>query len=477
MKTEPWAHQRQELGFWDQPARALLWQMRSGKTKAVIDTLGGWWQSMGLRTAFIVAPLGVHANWADEFNVHAAYFYDTLVWYSAATGRKWFKQACKEAIESDFLTIVTLGKEAIITKKAEEMFQQFVKRGKFALIVDESHHFGGPTKKRTEAAIRWSRHPNCVMKRILSGTATGNSPMRLFSQFEILGSGLLGFGHYDEFEEFYAKQKLERTWKKNKKGEPYEHRFWNIVGFKNQEALRSKIALHSSNVLRSDCPDLPPLMRVQKPYQPSAKQMQAYNRMKTDMLVELESGSISTAQHVVVRIARLQQILSNFLVDVANTIEHIDKKSNPRMDALLDTIDGPTIVWCRYKEDIRQVTAALRKAGHHVVEYHGDVSAANRRKALEEFKDVFVGQPSCAGEGLDLSVADTIVWYSHTFDCVVREQADERASKVGKKAVGIVDIVAPGTIDGYILSMLKKKHKIAEFLTGQGLKEFLENGG
>jgi SNF2 family DNA or RNA helicase len=150
------------------------------------------------------------------------------------------------------------------------------------------------------------------------------------------------------------------------------------------------------------------------------------------------------------------------------------------MLALLDEVanaPGKVIVWCKFREDIRRVVAGINAAGYRCVEYHGAVlSQTKRQQAIDDFNNiptikVFVGQPRAGGQGLDLSVADSIIWYSHTFDLIERDQANERATQIGGKTVTITDFVVPGTVDEYILNTLANKRSVAEELTGQGFKD------
>lgn len=141
--------------------------------------------------------------------------------------------------------------------------------------------------------------------------------------------------------------------------------------------------------------------------------------------------------------------------------------------------DGKAIVWCKYREDIRRVVRALAAEGIRCVEYHGAVhSQAKRQQAIDDFNNdpsvrVFVGQPKAGGQGLDLSAADLILWYSHTFDLIERDQANERATQIGGKTVTIKDFVTPGTVDEYILANLGEKRSVSESLAGRGLRDRL----
>ena len=47
----------------DDDARALLWQMRTGKTKATLDLACYRWAKGDIQAVLVIAPNGVHCNW------------------------------------------------------------------------------------------------------------------------------------------------------------------------------------------------------------------------------------------------------------------------------------------------------------------------------------------------------------------------------------------------------------------------------
>lgn len=471
---KPWSHQADELSdYWDATARALLWQMRTGKTKVVIDTLGGWRENRGLEAAIIVAPNGVHENWVRrELPKHAWFEYDAVAWSSQKAGTKKYQAGVERVLSTRDLCVLAIGKESILSPRVQAAVKRVLKRGRCALIVDESHHFGKPGAKRTKLVRGLAK--KCAMRRILSGTASGNSPLRLFSQFEILSPGALGFTRFTGQSGFEARYAII--------GEGYDprsgRRFKSIDGYRNQTELQGRVARWSSVVLREDCEDLPEVVVSRHYYEPSPLQRAIYEGVRKDYVAELKSGSCVEAVDSGTRLLRLQQILSNFVVTDSYEIETVDPSSDPRMDALLELIDGPTIIWCRFVEDIRRVAARLRTEGLKTVLYYGAVKDADRTKAYDDFVDgkatIFLGQPACAGEGLDLSAADTIIWYSHVFDVVARDQATERATAVGGNRVSIIDLTAVDSVDEYILSNLEDKRDVADRVTGHELRNILE---
>ncbi len=475
-KTKPYEHQADEYyKYWNHSARALLWQMRTGKSKAVIDSAAKNFEEGVLDGVLVIAPNGVHENWIrKEFPKHCPLDWVGISWTQKAKRNKSFKEKMLDIVKiirsRKKLGVVAVNIEAIPQKEAQQLFGSMIANSNIGLVVDESHKFGNPTAKRTKRLLTMVHH--FPWRRILSGTATGNSPLKLWSQFEILEPAALGFPKYRNFKHRYAD--IGTGYGKNNR------HFEQIFGYINQDELQSRIAEKSSVVLRSDCEDLPEIIHTERFINMTDSQEKAYATMKKSFLAELDDGDIVEANGVGPKLVKLQQILSNFIVKETGEIVPIDEKKNPRIGALLEIVeevDEKIIVWCKYREELRQLEEVF---GDKAVSYHGGVKGVDRIGSLERFeKDpecrIFLGQPACAGEGLDISVADVIVWYSHSFDVVIREQASERASEVGKDSILMIDFVCPDSIDGYILENLKAKQKISKRLTGKELKKILDS--
>lgn len=341
------------------------------------------------------------------------------------------------------------------------------------LVVDESHDFRSPGSKRTKRARSLKRY--CKVRRILTGTAVSNSPLAAYSQFELLDDHALGFENFADFEGHFAYYVQERT----KGGRSYER----LDHYRNLDDLQGRMARWASVVLREDVDDMPDLVMDERTVVLPEAQMKAYRTLLKEMILELEDGGEVEAIDGGARLVKLQQMLGGFVVDVDGQVrELVSDDENPRLQAMLDEVrssDGKAIVWCKYREDIRRVVRALAAEGIRCVEYHGAVhSQAKRQQAIDDFNNdpsvrVFVGQPKAGGQGLDLSAADLILWYSHTFDLIERDQANERATQIGGKTVTIKDFVTPGTVDEYILANLGEKRSVSESLAGRGLRDRL----
>ena len=212
-KTAPRPHQLKEFQeHRDDENRALLWQMRSGKSKATIDCFSYQFCKGNVTGVLIIAPNEVHYNWLrEELPRHCSvpYIGHTYRANKVRTRVHGFrvKEVC-QAHPKKRLSVLAVNTESIRTPNAKRVIEEFIKahKGKVFLVVDEVHDFRTPGSKRTRRMIAIRKH--CRFKRILTGTAVKNSPLAAYSQFEILATKALGFRNYGEFKQHYAVYRL-----------------------------------------------------------------------------------------------------------------------------------------------------------------------------------------------------------------------------------------------------------------------------
>jgi len=491
---KPWPHQAAELeqsGL--APARALLWDMRTGKTRATIDTACLMYVSGMINGLLVLAPNGVHSNWSiREIPKHGweGCNIESVIWRASAMHRAYTRDALIDQVEKvlkhkDF-KMLGVNTEGLMHPKAQALIKEFYAAcdNKVLVVFDESHAFRRPGAKRTRLARGLARRSTA--RRILSGTAVLNSPLHAFSQFELLEKGALGFTRFKDFKERYT-EIGEHSMIKGGRRVFYE----TIEGYRNQEELRERMASWSSVILREDVEGLPDVQRIEISIPLSKAQREAY-------LTILESRNRpTTANKKPPRIklwnrdywqipidsniwSLCHQVLGGFVYDQTEVMNI--EENPPRLQILAETVEeigGSFIVWANFKEDIRRVVLALKRIRScSVVEYHGSISNKKRERAINRFQsgdaNVFVGHPLAAGEGLDLSAADTVIWYGHTMkNAIVRHQADQRASAVGGRQVTVLDFIADGTIDEEIIAGIQAKADMAEWLSRSGLQEAL----
>lgn len=471
-KTKPRAAQKKEFELHrDKDRRALLWRMRSGKSKAIIDLAEYVFHEKGITGVVILAPNGVHDNWVRrEFPKHCSTPYRAAAYRSTARSTQWHAKAMHRLMHRDKRTMafLTINSEAVWREPVKKLMGQFLKshKGKIMLVVDESHDFRTPGSRRSRVARGFAKQ--CKYVRIMTGTPVENSPLHAWSQFEILKKGALGFERYGDFKDRYAVTRKAY----GSGGREFEQ----IVGYQHQEELRAKIAEWSSVVLKKDA-GVSEWEHSTIAFRMTEKQRKVYARLVKDCLLEenaYEGGA---------KMTKLQQITRGWYYDDdGQAQEIIPRKKNEALRRLVDAIEGvegKIIVWAAFTEEINAISKTLQEAGIRATMYRGGMTAAAKNKAIEQFVmnptvKVIVGQPKSAmSKGFDFSVADTIIWYSHVHDMIDYEQASDRGSSVDKATVDIVSLECVDSVDSYVISSQRNKRSIADDLAGDGLRHIL----
>lgn len=478
LKTVPYQHQLEEWRrYRDRRSHALWWEMGTGKTKVVLDTLA-WLHQLGeVDALLVVAPNGLHVNWVEEeVPRHLAPKHEAMAWMSHKTGTQWHQRKFARLVREKKLAVLAISYAAVMTPKGVAAVRKFLNIRCCLMVADESARIKTPGAKRTRRMIALgerARH-----KRILTGTPVANQPFDVFSQIKFLDPNFWkrtqNIDTFTEYKSYYAR------WEKkyNAKTEKY---YDTLEEYENLDELRQQLEFVGTRVLKEECLDLPPKLYSTVRFDLTPKQRRAYEELEETCMTELEDGTVVTAVHALPRLLRLQQVSSGYLPDdMTRKLSPIDSK-NPRLELLKELVEDlshKAIVWCRFREDILQVVEAL--GPERCVTYYGDTKAEDRRKAVVLFQDpdseikFFVGNPSAAGEGLTLTQARSEFYYSNSFALPDRLQSEDRAHRIGQEhPVNIYDLVARDTVDEHIVGTLRSKKNVADMVTGDVLREWL----
>ena len=474
-KTKPYAHQLEALEkSWAQDTYALFMEMGTGKSKVLVDNIAMLYDNGAIRAALIVAPKGVYKNWNDiEFPVHLPEHVDhTKVLWEATITKK--KQAELDTLfdGKEELKILIMNVEAFSTKKGLDFAHSFLNifLGRALIGIDESTTIKSPTAKRTKNILTLGNLAK--YRRILTGSPVTKSPLDLFSQCKFLDPYHLGYDSYYAFRSRYA-QMLDRN---------FGGRRVQIVGsYRNLGELTDKLDKFSYRVLKEDCLDLPEKVFTKRIVELSDEQKKIYAQMKQMALAMLD-GKVMSTVNVMTQLMRLHQVTCGTFKADDGTIKHL---SNNRLTALMDCLeetDGKVIIWATYREDIKKIVDSLKKAYGEAstVEYHGGVDATLRQDHIAQFQQekgptrYFVGNPQTGGYGITLTAANTVIYFSNSYDLEKRLQSEDRAHRIGQTgSVTYVDLIAEKTIDEKIVKSLRDKIDIANEIMGEDLKDWI----
>lgn len=470
-KFLPHSHQRREFfAYRAERARARFWTMRTGKSKITIDE-AAWLYHMGFITGVVVvAPNTVHQNWIlKEFPAHCAVPWDGMYYVSAKAKQKGVKARFQQLCQGrDNLKVFSINSTAMRTDTAKQYLVTFVKQhqGRVLVIYDEAHDFKVPGSKRTQTARGLTKLTlEHGYRRVLTGTPIHGSPMNAYSIFELLEPGALGFTNYEKFKQEYGLWEVTKT----RAGRPYV----KFLGPRNEEELMERMAKYTTVIRREDVPDLQKPINVERVFELTDKQRKVYDTLFENPVLDgkvLDGG---------VFFQKLQQIASGFLNTEAGLVEIVEPDENPRFDLILNEIknnQGKSIVWCQYHYEFEALRKLLKEEDIGFCEVHGLAPTKNHIQTVYEFgrsnyQTVCVGHPKSGGQGLDFSFVNLIVWGSHTFDLIDRDQGSERGTAIGKKPVDLVDLIAKNTVDEYIINAQNRKLNTADLIAGTGLLE------
>mgnify|MGYP003624585625 FL=1 len=362
--------------------------------------------------------------------------------------------------------------EAFSTPKGLQFAKKYLSlfNGRALFGIDESTTIKNPTAKRTKSILQLG---NLVTyRRILTGSPVTKSPLDLYTQCMFLDKKHLGLESYYSYRARYA-----HMVKRNFGGRQVQI----IDSYRRLDELAGKLDHFSYRVLKEDCLDLPPKVFTTRIVELSTEQKEQYVMMKQAAIAE-HKGKLMSSATALTTLLRLHQITCGTFKADDGTVTPI---KNNRITALMDClaeIEGKAIIWATYREDLKNIVTALKKAYGEAstVEYHGGVDATLRQDNIAQFQDVkgptrfFVGNAQTGGYGITLTAANTVIYYSNNYDLEKRLQSEDRAHRIGQTgSVTYVDLVAEKTIDERIIKSLKDKVNIANEIMGEDIKDWI----
>jgi SNF2 family DNA or RNA helicase len=471
-KTKPYAHQLTALEkSWNKENFAYFMEMGTGKTKVLIDNLAMLYDKGKIDGALIVAPKGVVKTWYEqELPTHLPNHIEnvSILWQPNITKTQQEKLESLFEIETA-LHILVMNVEALSTDKGVKFATKFINSHKAMMAIDESTTIKTPTAKRTKNIIGIGQ--NAKYKRIMTGSPITKNPLDLYTQCEFLDPWLLDFSSYYAFRNRYAEMKTMHI---------HGRSIQVVDKFQNLGELSDTVKEFSYRVLKEDCLDLPPKVFIKRHVALTPEQKKVYEQMKKAAMAVL-NGKVTTTMTVLTQLMRLHQITCGYVTADDGTIQTVESNRLNELMSILEDTDGKVIIWANYQMSVSDIMKALTKkyGANSFVHYYGLTPQEDRQDNIRKFQNdpecrFIIGTPQTGGYGITLTQANTVIYYSNSYDLEKRLQSEDRAHRIGqKKTVTYIDLISEDTVDEKIVKALRDKINIASEVMGEELKDWI----
>lgn len=430
-------------------ACAMLLDMGLGKSLITISVLGRLALDGKIRRALVVAPSSVCTSWPGELQRFAGYRYSAGLLLGDRSKRL---KALRRLETSDGLQIAIVNYES--TWRLEKELGEFAPD---MIVCDESQRI--KSHKAQQAKALHKLGDKAHYKMILTGTPIQNDTRDLWSQYRFLAPEIFG-GNYYSFEKRYATM-----------GGYGMHQY---LGARNLPELTEKAHSIAYRATKSECLDLPEKIFETRRVLLEDSAASLYMRLKKEAIAELETGETVTANLVLVKLLRLQQLTGGFVTDDDGEVRQV---STAKLDAVKDILEAlcvgegkKLVVLARFRAELQAICEVARKllGDNSVVRIAGDVPSEQRGEMVRRFQEdpgvmVFAGQLEAVAEGLTLTAADTMVFYSTSFNAAKYAQAQDRIHRVGQRnTCHYITLTVPRSVDETVQKALDRKLDIAK---------------
>lgn len=284
------------------------------------------------------------------------------------------------------------------------------------VIIDEAQKLSNNSSNRYKVIDDFLKRakPNYVF--LLTGTPLTNKPINLYYILKLIDAPITR--DYRYFIKRYCDAKTFRL----KTGKEVT----TINGASNLEELREKIKHLYIRRLLTEMTDMVDKNIITKTYDLTELQRVEYERLWQEYLdAQIEQGNEDSEQYrQLVEGILVRQYLAKQMVD--NTIKLVDN--------MLEE-GGKVIIVCTFAEEIAMFKNYYKKK---CVVYDGKMTAKAKDKAEQAFNNdknvrVFIGQILAAGVGLNLVVANKMVFNSYSWVAADNAQIEDRIYRLTQK--------------------------------------------
>lgn len=419
-------------------------QMGLGKslealTVFAIDVVMGWSSK-----CIIVCPASLKGNWGDEIDKFTYGMHYTILQGSPLVRNHQITEFF--AVEGPKILICNY--EQVKTHLFELNALEFD-----VAIFDEAHYIKNPKSQRTKACLNLASRRNFM----LTGTPLLNHVNELWSLLHKVDPNR--FPKYFKFVNRYCVFG------------GFEQR--QIVATKNERELKDILKDYMIRRLKKDVLDLPEVQVIERRVTLTDKQRRLYDKIDTELEIEMANGETSDFNWPIVRATRLRQAVGTC---EPFTGEDESAKLDLAVDDDIELLEQgeKTVTFTQMLPVQAAYIRRLQAVNPRIPVYilNGEVPPHMRKPTVDAWAAVdgpaaLVCMLQVAGIGLNMTAAKHGAFLDKLFVPGLNQQAIDRLHRIGSSTtqpIQIRDYLARSTVDTKLQSILNLKTKLSDHI-------------
>jgi hypothetical protein len=433
--TKPRPYQKPALKFLlRNRGGGLQVPMRWGKTKVAVDFANAMHLMEGVKRVLVVGPISSLGVWPQQIEEHTPPGFDLdwmVVNYESVYDRLYGKRRQWTPVPSPEL---------------HDFDADLV-------IVDESHNLGNPNA--VSSRMTYGLCQQARFRLLMTGTMFHRKPFFVFGQAKlydpaIFGTSFTAFKHMVAVFGGYGGYEVLR----------YQNLDWMMDKMKQWVWIEDYV------------PPGDPVVNELR-FELTGPGLRRYLTMEHESILTLR-GQTVVSPIVLSRHLRCQMIAGGWLkAESGKYLRAGDDAFRVGQDRLREYAEQgieKVVIGCRFVPELKDAAVAAQSAGFKPILLHGRVDKDDRVNRIRHFQKInrpaaFVAQLQTAKESIDLSAADTMLFWSLSESFVTHDQFSRRIEKYEDERTLMYDYLIPnGTRTEVTYESLNEKEDVARFI-------------
>ncbi len=416
-------------------------------------------QQSAMHPSLIICPTSVLRNWEAE--VQKFFSSAIVIIYSGnrrdAKYRLIHEMLAYSHAHRDHPTIIVVTSYDIARRDCEQL-------NRFPwsyVVVDEGHNIKNPDAQRTKAI----KTINGQHKLALTGTPIQNNLEELWSLFDFVMPNYLGTRN--AFRQLYGRNgRID----------------WNAV----RDNLKERLHPFIMRRLKEDvATELPPKIVIDQKLELTPIQVELYKTCLESadckrVVAEIDAIGVQRSKVLILSVFTKLRAICNHpaLAHERYAGKGMKSEDSCKLDCLHELmeeiIEGQhrALLFCQSTRMLDIIEQFFSTWEFTYQRLDGQTPAGSRQALVNEFNgneaiNCFLISTKAGGTGLNLTGADTVIFYDHDWNPANDNQAQDRAYRIGQtKPVTVYKLISKGTIEDKIIERQAAKQTLADEIIG-----------